>query len=493
MTGTGVSHRDGEERAAVHGAAPVRELLRLRPGARVVPDATGATRVYAGQRGTFLGTLTPDRSAALELLGAGAADEESLLTGVRGRVAEPDLPRVRELVRRLRAHGWLSVTLTAGRTRLLTFRPLGPAAPPPAGSAAAPDPAALRLSRFAVLRADTSGMVLESPLAQVAAEIHDAGLVGLLASLAAPAARDAAAAGPHPVEWPEAVPAVLGALARQGFLVPRDGGHEREFRYAQWAPHELLFHSRSRDGRHDAPFGGTRWAEGVTDPLPAVRPPFGGPVVPLPRADLEDLRANDMTLTEVLEDRRSLRRHDDTAPLTLARLGEFLYRCARNRGVRGDGKQEVGDRPYPSGGGSHELEIYPLVERVDGVPPGLYHYDPERHVLELVTRPGPAVRRLSEMSRLTARMSSPPQVALLVTARFGRVMWKYSAMGYAMTLKHVGVLYQVMYSVATAMGLAGCALGSGDGDAFAAATGLPWETESTVGEFLLGSRAAQDA
>ncbi|MFJ9348848.1 SagB family peptide dehydrogenase [Streptomyces sp. NPDC101237] len=470
----------------------IRELLRLRPDARVVPDASGATRVYAGQRGTFLGALTPCQSAALEVLGAQAADDESLLSAVRSRVAEPDLPRVRELVRGLRAQGWLSSTLTAGRTRLLTFRPLGPAAPPPAPSPAAPDPADLRLSRFAVLRADTSGMVLESPLAHVAVEIHDAGLVGLLASLPVRTARDAGAERPHPVEWREAVPAVLGALARQGFLVPRDGGHERAFRYAQWAPHEMLFHSRSRDGRHDAPFGGTRWAEGIADPLPAVRPPFGGPVVPLPAADLGELRSRDMTLTEALEDRRSLRRHDDAAPLTVARLGEFLYRCARNRGVRGDGKQELGDRPYPSGGRSHELEIYPLVERVDGVPSGLYHYDPERHVLELVTPPGPAVRRLSEMARLTALMSSPPQVTFLVTARFGRVMWKYSAMGYAMTLKHVGVLYQVMYSVATAMGLAGCALGSGDSDAFAAATGLPWETESTVGEFVLGSRAAGD-
>jgi SagB-type dehydrogenase family enzyme len=67
-------------------------------------------------------------------------------------------------------------------------------------------------------------------------------------------------------------------------------------------------------------------------------------------------------------------------------------------------------------------------------------------------------------------------------------MWKYQSMAYALTLKHVGVLYQVMYCVATAMGLAACALGGGDSDAFAEATGLDYLAETSVGEFILGSR-----
>ena len=49
-----------------------------------------------------------------------------------------------------------------------------------------------------------------------------------------------------------------------------------------------------------------------------------------------------------------------------------------------------------------------------------------------------------------------------------------------------------MKIIATAMGLAGCGLGGGDSDAFAAASGVPWESESTVGEFLLGSRGKED-
>jgi SagB-type dehydrogenase family enzyme len=79
---------------------------------------------------------------------------------------------------------------------------------------------------------------------------------------------------------------------------------------------------------------------------------------------------------------------------------------------------------------------------------------------------------------------------IILTARFQRLMWKYQSLAYALILKHVGVLYQTMYLVATAMGLAPCAVGGGNSDLFAQATGLDYYTETSVGEFLLGSRAS---
>ena len=43
---------------------------------------------------------------------------------------------------------------------------------------------------------------------------------------------------------------------------------------------------------------------------------------------------------------------------------------------------------------------------------------------------------------------------ITIAARFQRVSWKYAAMAYVTILKHVGVVYQTMYLVATARGLA---------------------------------------
>jgi hypothetical protein len=55
----------------------------------------------------------------------------------------------------------------------------------------------------------------------------------------------------------------------------------------------------------------------------------------------------------------------------------------------------------------------------------------------------------------------------------------------------VGVLYQTMYLVATAMGLAPCALGGGDSALFSEAVGANSLEESSVGEFILGSARPQ--
>jgi hypothetical protein len=46
-----------------------------------------------------------------------------------------------------------------------------------------------------------------------------------------------------------------------------------------------------------------------------------------------------------------------------------------------------------------------------------------------------------------------------------------------------------MYLAATAMGLAPCGVGVGDADLFARAAGTDYYAETSVGEFLLGSRA----
>jgi SagB-type dehydrogenase family enzyme len=117
----------------------------------------------------------------------------------------------------------------------------------------------------------------------------------------------------------------------------------------------------------------------------------------------------------------------------------------------------------------------------------MYHYDSVAHRLrEVRAATHPAVRRLVRAAGTTPS-GEPAQVLLVIAARMGRLMWKYEAMAYALTLKHVGVLQQTMYCVATAMNLAVCAVGLGDDDAFTEATGHDPLVECSVGELILGS------
>ena len=460
------------------------EGLALLPGVRVERLVDGMVRLYRGRRGVALGRLAPAIDPLVDLLASGICTEELLTEQVLRVGPELRLLDLHLLLQRLRSGGWLDRILTFDGAPLLTVRPVSPLPAGPAQRAVPPEPVPppdgpgrVGISRFSLLRAGDEGLLMESPLAHVVLVLHDPRAVAVIAALASGGVADVA---------DELRDAVTTVLLEHSFATGRDG--EEDFTHLMWAPHELWFHARSRAGRHDLPYGGTYWAESLADPPPVVRPSRGTPAISLFQPDLGALRRDDPTLTSVLEDRHSVRDHDDSVPLTLRQLGEFLFRTARVRHTMREGRNELSDRPYPSGGACHELEIYPVVRNVDGVEPGLYHYDPAGHRLETVAGPAKPLTALSELARISSLMTTPPQVTLVIAARPGRVMWKYQSMAYALTLKHVGVLYQVMYSVATAMGLAACALGGGDADAFAEATGLSYLAETSVGEFILGSR-----
>jgi SagB-type dehydrogenase family enzyme len=272
-----------------------------------------------------------------------------------------------------------------------------------------------------------------------------------------------------------------------------DTAETRSVALRQWGFHDLLFHARSRFGRHNHPFGASFPYAGDIPPLPAVRPSHDGEVFSLAVPDLDALRVNDRPLTDVIESRVSTRVFGDP-PISREQLGEFLYRVARVRS-RGqmlvpspDGlvAMETTSRPFPNGGAAYELEFYLTVSECDGLEPGIYHYDPEQHHLVLVRPDGQFVERMIWFAGITAP-GAKPQVLLTLAARFQRVAWKYDAIAYAAIQKHVGVAYQTMYMVATSMDIGGCALGSGDADLFSQAIGTDYFVESSVGDFMLGS------
>jgi SagB-type dehydrogenase family enzyme len=257
----------------------------------------------------------------------------------------------------------------------------------------------------------------------------------------------------------------------------------------------LLFHTWSRLGRRDLHrYGGTYRHIGKGQPLPALRPDNGDAPLCLPQPDIDRAMRTDPAFISVVEQRRSIREFGE-APITVNALGEFLHRVARVKAVvRVDAaSEELLFRVYPAGGAIHELEIYPVIARCEGLSTGIYRYDPARHALARLADRNEQVDTLLSTARSTLNHDCEPQVLLVITARFQRVQWKYESMAYALILKNVGVLYQTMYLTATAMGLAPCALGGGDSDLFAMAAGLNYYAETSVGEFALGTRKEEPA
>ncbi|MEV7417482.1 SagB family peptide dehydrogenase [Streptomyces sp. NPDC089919] len=426
--------------------------------------------------GTALTGLTPGAAAALTALATGDRTEAELAPLVVAGDGESGLLRWQLLRSRLEGAGLLEHAVTAPDgapfARLVAVgRGSTALRPAPRGP--------VRLSRHALLLPAEGALALRAPGSPLAVELA-AGAAALLPRLTA---------------WTEDVPGpLLRLLATAGALAPGGPGADPEAEepgHLQWDPIDLAFHLRTRTPGAAPGYGGTYRHADRFGPEPVALPAGGGACTKLPVPDPAAVAARDPSLSEAIEGRSSTRAHDDTAPLTLDQLAELLFRTVRIRRTftGGDG-QELADRPLPSGGAVHELEVYPLVSHCAGVEPGLYRYAPDRHELELVAAPGPATAALVKEAREASMMPGDPQVVLLVAARFGRVMWKYETVAYPLVLKHVGVLYQTVYLVAAAMGLAVCGLGGGDTGAFAAATGRDPLLEGTVGELVLGSRPA---
>ncbi|MGH2943808.1 MAG: SagB family peptide dehydrogenase, partial [Solirubrobacteraceae bacterium] len=292
----------------------------------------------------------------------------------------------------------------------------------------------------------------------------------------------------------EAAAGLLGLLIFAGLAQPHVAGEplpEDDGHHALWEFHDLLFHARSRLGPHDYPVGGTFRLRDSVAALPALPPSRGAAVVELPVIAAREGRAGRATFADVLERRRSIRRHG-AEPISLHELGEFLYRSARVRRViarddDGGIAYDATERPYPSGGSTYDLELYVFANRCAGIERGVYHYEADRHRLAAVARPSRISDAIVREARRAAGMDADPQILLVVTSRFARVSWKYQAIAYALTLKAVGALYQTMYLTATAMDLAPCAIGTGDSALMARLLGTDFATESSVGEFLLGA------
>lgn len=174
--------------------------------------------------------------------------------------------------------------------------------------------------------------------------------------------------------------------------------------------------------------------------------------VALPGADLDIAQP----LGEALGARRSRRDYAETV-LPQLLLGKLLFACAGVSGTLQFEGLALGARTYPSGGGLYPLEIYPVLQRVEGIPDGIYHYDPFAHELEEL-RTGNFHGEFAAMT-FGQNMLAAANVILFITAVFERSMWKYGQRGYRYVWIEAGHLGQNLYLVAGALGLGPVALG----------------------------------
>ncbi len=131
----------------------------------------------------------------------------------------------------------------------------------------------------------------------------------------------------------------------------------------------------------------------------------------------------------------------------------LLWTWGRSRVMHDPVFGEYVVKTSPSGGSRHPIEVYPLVLRVDGVEPGLYHYSVRRHALDLLT-PGFFPELASRLCAGQQWVSDAAAVCFM-TAVVERSAWKYrQPHAYRVLHLDAGHLGQTFHLVCTELGLA---------------------------------------
>ncbi len=293
--------------------------------------------------------------------------------------------------------------------------------------------------------------------------------------------------GLSPSDWVSAAPlrethgaARIRRLLRTGLLVGSTKPWaalrevEERFRGQHWHGLAATWHTASRwdgiDAAGEVEEAGLLTAEGLRNAYGAPPPMLHDRECPRPCIELS--RAQRTPLDDLLDARATCRNFDTERPLPIAQLAQVLERAFGARGqVHGADDFDVLKKTSPSGGALHPTECYLIARKVEGLPPGLYHYRPVDHALQPL--PLDESRVLAEAGRHADAQGmdaleflawiavggqqwfADAPVLCVLAPRFVRNFWKYRShpKAYRVCILDVGHLSQTLLLSATELGL----------------------------------------
>jgi SagB-type dehydrogenase family enzyme len=184
---------------------------------------------------------------------------------------------------------------------------------------------------------------------------------------------------------------------------------------------------------------------------PPLQVPHTGTAIQLPSPESVPVEAVD--LRAAIEGRQSVRRYAEAA-LTLDELS-FLLWCTQ--GIKGTQGSYATLRTVPSAGARHAFETYLLVNRVEGLAPGLYRFLAMEHQLvevDLDREIGEAITQACWNQRFV--LSSA--VTFIWVAVPYRMTWRYGQRGYRYMHLDAGHVCQNLYLSAEAIECGVCAI-----------------------------------
>lgn len=259
-------------------------------------------------------------------------------------------------------------------------------------------------------------------------------------------------------------PSTLKRLLKNGLVIGSGKAHavhrERDeaMREVYWHPLAATLHTFTRWQEADAV---QAMQDTGTETAGELRQVLGAPPVeamgrgdekqriPLPRTARTDF-------DHLLARRATCRNFDADRPLPHALFAQLIERVfSAQSHVRVSDDTVFLKKTSPSGGGLHPVEAYLIVQNVEGLAPGLYHYHATTHALEPLPFPELPLHELAMQAVAQQDWFANAHVMVLMAPRYDRSFWKYRnhAKAYRAITLEAGHLSQTLYLSATEAGL----------------------------------------
>lgn len=162
---------------------------------------------------------------------------------------------------------------------------------------------------------------------------------------------------------------------------------------------------------------------------------------------------SDTPLYDVLKKRKSVRDYNNKS-INKESLSYLLW---ASTGIsRKEGGYEF--RTVPSAGALYPIETYLVINNVNEIDPGVYHYNIQNHFLELLKEGDYAVE--TAKAALGQKMCIEAPVVFIWTAIFQRMKWKYGQRAYRYVYLDAGHIAENLALSATSLGLGSCQIGA---------------------------------
>lgn len=175
--------------------------------------------------------------------------------------------------------------------------------------------------------------------------------------------------------------------------------------------------------------------------------------------------------------------------VSLLQLSFLLWATQGVKDIRG--KKYATLRMVPSGGARHGFETYLVVQNVEGLQPGKYHYLAIEHELEYL---GPLEEAGKMITSSLEGQSWAAKASVIFYWSFVpyRCEWRYGVFAHRVALIDAGHVDQNLYLACTGLGLGTCAIAAFDGAASDALFSLDGEEEFTAYTAPVGTISAKD-